>query len=92
MKLPKTFLSILWKPKVHYRVYKSPPLVSVLNQIIPVHTSPSHLSQHPVLKYPMSVMNFKRFGRKRPGLIYKLSHLIIRGIEENNERIYEPVF
>jgi hypothetical protein len=37
--------SILWNPKVHYRVHKSPLPVFMLSRINPVHTTPSYLSK-----------------------------------------------
>jgi hypothetical protein len=63
--------SILWNPKVHYRVHKSLPLLPILRQIDPVDTILSSLSKiHFNIVHPPTSLTINGHDMKRWAKIY----------------------
>jgi hypothetical protein len=52
--------SILWNPNVRYRIHKSPPLVTILLQITPVH----------IIQTSFSEVYFKIIFRSTPAFLF----------------------
>jgi hypothetical protein len=74
--------NILWSPKVHYRVHKSPPLVPILSLLNPVHSIPPRsiliLSTHLRLGLPsLNTYVWEKHGFSRLWRCYLIRNILI---------------
>jgi hypothetical protein len=60
---------ILWHPKIHFRVHKSPPLLPILRQIHPIHPIPSYHS-----KIHFSIVQPRKSWFSQLSLSFRISH------------------
>ena len=87
---------MLWNPKVHYRIHKSPPPVPILSQLDPVHTfTPHFLNIHLHIILPSTPGSPKwslslRFLHQNPVHNSPLPHTRHMSHSSHYSRFYHP--